>query len=1180
MPRASTRSTRSSAGAASTRSASGGGGARASTTTSRASSAAAAAHHNADIPDETPDNALRTQVAAVFRDAQRTTATHRKLAVTLRKIQEACCYEPTSVRKPSGGAGAGGGSASIADFDEDDFNAEFTRCALRVMPIKKSEGVGEKTVRFIGLFLRHAVDKDNEVAGEVDEDASTMPETPGTRLTTQLMETALPLLAGKDKFVRYRATQLISHIINSLDAIDDDLFQKLRAGLLKRIRDKEAMVRAQAVLGLGRLAGNQMEAEEGEDSDESDSDGRDAGSAGLLERLLEVLQNDPSADVRRSLLVNLPILPSTLPFLLERARDQDAATRRAVYSRLLPALGDFRHLSLSMREKLLRWGLRDRDENVRKAAGRLFRERWIEDCAGTAPPAETGQPAEVSPPNLDALLELLERIDVVNAGGEHGVGLEAMRGFWEGRPDYREAMFFDDAFFETLSAESVFVVRTFNDFCRHEGGGKFESLVEEKLPEVTKVAFYLERYIKVLVDAIQRAEEKQQQRGESEESDEENEEEDDEGDTAEQEFIVEQLLHIVLTLDYSDEVGRRKMFSLLRQTLSIPQLPEEVTKLTVSALRDICAPDAAGEKEFCSIVLEAVADVHDTIVDEAEGDDDGLPENDDESFHSARSEVSGDTTPTRANGGGGAGGAGGKGGKKGTPESEEEAARKAIREIMINMKCLHIVQCMLSNVAGDLQQNDHLVAMLNNLVVPAVRSHEAPVRERGLVCLGLCSLLDRSLAEENLTLFIHFFAKGHTELQITALHILTDILNVHGAQLLSSNPALLKVYVKALRSGAKHPEVQAAATVAASKLLLGRVVSDADVSAELLKTLVIAYFEPASAGNQSVRQALNYFLPVFSYARAENQDLMRRVALDALHTLYNVREGFDDDDADIEDEMVSLSTIAACLVDWTDPRKCYSPGGVGGFGLAGIGGGAGAGGAGGLAEAEKKNVPADVHLDFAEDILERLSGNAPKEEKKIIAALLGKLYVSPASSEDRTRDVYTIVSDAVDAQLLPDTASRNALYKIHVSLGKIVNNLDAVAAAALSAATAEKEAAMGGKYRRSVSRASSVAGDHAGGSASVGVSAAPSTTGRRSVSREEDDKTGVLPSLEEEGYDQDDDEEEEEVEDLKDVKIKEEDMDEDMDDDVSDAGTVVRNRMGTEMSSAGGDLDEEEEEEL
>ncbi|RKU41775.1 hypothetical protein DL546_003686 [Coniochaeta pulveracea] len=957
--------------------------AKASTTSLRAS--ARTSSSQIDIPTETPDNDLRKQVASVFRDAQRTTASHRKAAVTLRKIQEACCYEPVSLKKST--------AAASSDFDEDDFNTEFVRCVLRVMPVKKSESVGEKSIRFIGLFLRHSIDKDNEVMGEVDEDASTMPETPSTRLVACLMETILPLLTAKDKVVRYRATQLISHIINSLDAIDDDLFQKLRSGLLKRIRDKEAMVRAQAVLGLGRLAGNTLDVEG--NSDESEDEGT---GTGLLEKLLEVLQNDPSADVRRTLLVNLPILPTTMPFLLERARDQDAMTRRAVYSRLLPALGDFRHLSLSMREKLLRWGLRDRDENVRKAAGRLFRERWIEDCAGTPPPVEGGGPVEPSPPSFEGLLELLERIDVVNSGVENGVALEAMKGFWEGRPDYREAVEFDDNFWETLSAESVFVARSFNDFCRSEGNGKYEALVEEKLPEVTKVAFYLERYIKVLIDAIKRNAEEQV-----------DEDDEEEGDTVEQEFIVEQLLHITLTLDYSDEVGRRKMFSLLRQTLSIPELPDEITKLTIGALRDICAPDAAGEKEFCSIVLEAVADVHDTIVDEP-------ADADDESFHSARSEVSGDSTPTKSNS------------KSKTPAlSEEEEQAKAIKEIMINMKCLHIVQCMLTNVAGNLQQNDHLVAMLNNLVVPAVRSHEAPVRERGLLCLGLCSLLDRSLAEENLTLFMHFFSKGHTALQITALQILTDILNVHGAQLLSGHPTLLKVYIKALRSGSKSPEVQAAATVAVSKLLLGRVVTDPDAAGELLKTLVVAYFEPASASNQAVRQALNYFLPVFCYSRAENQDLMQSVALDALHALWNVREGLEDDDADVGEEMVSLSTIGACLVDWTDPRKCYSPG---------------------YEADEKKVVNGDVHLDFAKGVLEKLNSNMSREEKKIVAPLLGKLYISPASTEDKIRELYAEVSDAVESGLVSDATGRNALYKIHVSLGKIVNNLDAAAAAA------------------------------------------------------------------------------------------------------------------------------------
>ncbi|KAI0481007.1 ARM repeat-containing protein [Xylariaceae sp. FL0804] len=969
MPaRVSTRSTRTS-GAVSHKASS-------ATLNSRASATSRVSTSNLDIPEEAPDNGLRTQICGVFRDAQKTTATHRKLVVNLRKIHEACCYEPTRPNKQESN-----------EFEETDFNSEFTRCVARVMPVKKTEGAGEKTIRFIGLFLRHANEKDNDMLGETDVDASTMPETPSTRLTTQVMESVLPLLTSKDKYVRYRSTQLISHIINSLDAIDDELFQKLRHGLLKRIRDKEAMVRSQAVLGLGRLAGNQVEGMVNSDDSEDDVE------TGLLEKLLEVLQNDPSADVRRSLLINLPILPNTLPYLLERARDSDAATRRAVYSRLLPALGDFRHLSLSMREKLLRWGLRDRDENVRKAAGRLFRERWIEDCAGANQPEEGEGAAEPAGPNMDGLQELLERIDIVNSGVENGVALEAMKGFWEGRPDYRDAVEFNDQYWETLSAESVFLARSFNDFCRTEGNGKYEPLVEEKLPEVTKLAFFLERYLNVLIEAIRRI------------NSQEGSDEDEEEDTVEQEFIVEQLLHIVLTLDYSDEVGRRKMFALLRQALSIPELPDEVTKLAIEALRDICAPDTAGEKEFCSVVLEAVADVHDTIADDDSTIGDG-----EESFHSARSEVSGDSTPTKN----------GKGGKK-SDLSEEEARDKAIKEIMINMKCLHIVQCMLTNVEGTLQQNDHLVAMLNNLVVPAVRSHEAPVRERGLVCLGLCSLLDRALAEENLGLFMHFFSKGHAALQITALQILTDILNVHGASLLSANQPLLKVYIKALRSGSRNPEVQGAATIAVSKLLLGRVVTDAATSAELLRTLIVAYFDPATAGNQSVRQALNYFLPVFCYSRAENQDLMRCVALDALHALYNVREGIDDDDMDVGDEMASLSTIGACLVDWTDPRKCFVPG----ISM----------------DADKKNVNGDVHLDFAVDILEKLNSNFSKEEKKVMAPLLGKLYVSPASSEDKIRGLYEDVSAAVEDNLLSDATSRNALYKLHVSLGKIVNQL-------------------------------------------------------------------------------------------------------------------------------------------
>ena len=81
----------------------------------------------------------------------------------------------------------------------------------------------------------------------------------------------------------------------------------------------------------------------------------------------------------------------------------------------------------------------------------------------------------------------------------------------------------------------------------------------------------------------------------------------------------------------------------------------------------------------------------------------------------------------------------------------------------------------------------------------------------------------------------------------------------------------------------------------------------------------------------------------------------------------------------------------------------------------------------------------------------------------MLAPLLGKLYISPSSSEEKIRDVYAEVCDAVEHNLLSDATGRNALYKIHVSLGKIVNNLDA------------QEAAAGGPGARAFSRSASAA---------------------------------------------------------------------------------------------------------
>jgi len=63
------------------------------------------------------------------------------------------------------------------------------------------------------------------------------------------------------------------------------------------------------------------------------------------------------------------------------------------------------------------------------------------------------------------------------------------------------------------------------------------------------------------------------------------------------------------------------------------------------------------------------------------------------------------------------------------------------------------------------------------------------------------------------------------------------------------------------------------------------------------------------------------------------------------------------------------------------------------------------------------------------------------EEKKTLAPLLAKLHISPASTPSLLQDTYNEVSIAIEDKLIADATGRNALFKIHVSLGKIANSL-------------------------------------------------------------------------------------------------------------------------------------------
>jgi condensin complex subunit 3 len=126
--------------------------ASATATKSRASSTRSSTNQAVEIPDEGESTSLRERVCTIFSDAQRGAVTQRKSAVGLRKIQELCCYETPNPKKHAFAQDA-------RDHDESDFNEEVGRCALRILAVKKSEPVGDRLVKFLGLFLKHASDK-------------------------------------------------------------------------------------------------------------------------------------------------------------------------------------------------------------------------------------------------------------------------------------------------------------------------------------------------------------------------------------------------------------------------------------------------------------------------------------------------------------------------------------------------------------------------------------------------------------------------------------------------------------------------------------------------------------------------------------------------------------------------------------------------------------------------------------------------------------------------------------------------------------------------------------------------------------------------------------------------------------------------------------------------------------
>lgn len=116
-----------------------------------------------------------------------------------------------------------------------------------------------------------------------------------------------------------------------------------------------------------------------------------------------------------------------------------------------------------------------------------------------------------------------------------------------------------DSFWSKLQPESALLARTFVEHCIDT---KDQPRLEATLPVVTALAFLLQKQYNSFLDVLQKAEEARLlDDGEDEEA------EAMEDSIADAELIMAELLILAVHLDYSDEIGRRKMFGVVRKLL-------------------------------------------------------------------------------------------------------------------------------------------------------------------------------------------------------------------------------------------------------------------------------------------------------------------------------------------------------------------------------------------------------------------------------------------------------------------------------------------------------------------------------------------------------------------------------------------------------------------------------------
>ncbi|KAM6503310.1 Nuclear condensing complex subunit [Amanita muscaria] len=863
---------------------------------------------------------LKEKVAAVFDQAQASLASHRKNCVALYKLHVQAGNVTEVVKN---------GRATRL-VGERAFGDAFVDMIARVLVVKKGPATADRVVKFVGTYVKFMNEKvaDEKVkqakaghsisAANVDDDDDTLV----SRFVSRLLKWFLQGFLAKNKIVRYRSVFIVSELISHLGEIDEEMYSLLRGSLVERVSDKESLIRAYVAVALSKLVGT-----------EDPNEVQDGGKT-ILETLLEITCLDDAAEVRRAALLNIPLDNTTLDTLLSRTRDTDLAIRRLVYSMLQSKLSHPRQLSIAQRELIIKDGLGDREPTVRLAAGKLVAS-WFDKVKGeaTIPDDETwkGDDGGV----MRGFVAFLSLFDVVGPG--ESIAVDAMLSIFVTRPELADSFDFQEVYWKELTPESSVLARAFVE--HYDSETRLEAAA---LPVVTAFAFYIQEAYNSLLEVLQ--EEENARLRHAAEAEDEEEAEKREEELAKKEVVLGELLRMALKLDYMDEIGRRKVFSVVKDMLLHPELPSSLIERCIDIMKAILP----NERELIRIVVEVIIELR-------ENDQD--PHSEEENIDDSRSDASHATFRQE------------KSLRRKKQPHEMTAEERAIADI-IDLRCLIICIALLERVHGTFEDNSTLEGILADLIIPSVKRKEPALREKGLISLGLCCLIAKNMALSSFQLFLNQVQTVPEDMKMRVIQVIFDLLTMYPQEFFNRSEDIAKRITNFLLEvfqSEVSDKVLASMAVGFSKLLLAGVITDPAV----LTVLALSYVNFETRENQELRQCLAYFFPVYCYSSQMNQSRMQSIFMQSFNLFVQLHEENESDET-----IISPYQFGQLMIDWTNSQKAAAVNGA--------------------------SPVRDIHADVAVDILYALyEENLSASHRKVICQLLGQLEIG-APVDDRT----------------------------------------------------------------------------------------------------------------------------------------------------------------------------------